>query len=455
MALNVITDRGEFFSVEKLDKEIKRFGGIVPARSLLFCLCHNEIGSLIGYLGCMETKSVPVMLDATKDTETIKHLMDVYEPNYIWAPLNNNLVDVEPLYTTYHYGLYKYSIKEVRMNDDLGLLLTTSGSTGSPKLVRLSYENVWSNARSIAEYLNIDENERPITSLPMYYSYGISVINSHFLKNATLLLTDKAVIQKEFWQFAKEQKATSIAGVPFTYEMLRRLKIFKMDLPCLKTMTQAGGKLNAKIAKEYIEQATETNKQFIVMYGQTEATARMSYLPWDKAMDKYNSIGVAIPNGKMYIIDGKGKKICQNDIDGELIYEGPNVSLGYAECREELNKNDENKGVLHTGDVARMDADGFFYITGRMKRFVKIYGNRVNLDATEQILKQVTTDVACTGVDDKLTAFITDESKIEEIKNILMKKTGINVRAFSVKVIERIPKNSSGKIQYAELAKLI
>ena len=164
-------------------------------------------------------------------------------------------------------------------------MLTTSGSTGSPKLVRLSYENVKANAESIAEYLSIDENERPITSLPMYYSYGISVINSHYIKDATLLLTDHPVIQKLFWMFAQDEKATSIAGVPFTYEMLRRLRIFKMDLPYLKTMTQAGGKLNAKLAKEYIENAQATGKRFFVMYGQTEATARMSYLPLDKALE--------------------------------------------------------------------------------------------------------------------------------------------------------------------------
>ena len=197
--------------------------------------------------------------------------------------------------------LYKGDSEDANLYKDLGLLLTTSGSTGSPKLVRLSYENVKANAESIAEYLSIDENERPITSLPMYYSYGISVINSHYIKDATLLLTDHPVIQKLFWMFAQDEKATSIAGVPFTYEMLRRLRIFKMDLPYLKTMTQAGGKLNAKLAKEYIENAQATGKRFFVMYGQTEATARMSYLPLDKALEKYASIGIAIPGGRFAI----------------------------------------------------------------------------------------------------------------------------------------------------------
>jgi acyl-coenzyme A synthetase/AMP-(fatty) acid ligase len=346
-----------------------------------------------------------------------------------------------------------YIVKNI--NPELLICLTTSGSTGSPKFVRLSEKNLISNAESIAEYLNITDKERPITSLPMYYSYGLSVINSHLIKGATILLTDKAVIQKEFWQFAKEQGATSISGVPYTYEMLRRLRIFNMDLPSLKTMTQAGGKLNAKIAKEYIDKSIENNKRFIVMYGQTEATARMSYLPMDKALDKYASIGMAIPGGQFSLKDNQGNEILDADVDGELIYKGDNVSLGYAENISDLAKGDENLGILSTGDVARRDTDGYYYITGRLKRFVKIWGNRCNLDATEQLVKSITTNCACAGVDDKITVFVTEAGLEESIKSLLSEKTGLNTRAFAVKVIDNIPKNDSGKVQYAELQKML
>ena len=452
MGLNVITDRGEHFSKEELRIEMDKFGQQMPERSLIFLLCSNTIGSLIGYLGCLEHRIVPIMLDSTKDLDSLHNLQNVYRPNYVWAPTDAKFVEGDtPIYECQGYGLYKGDSEDANLYKDLGLLLTTSGSTGSPKLVRLSYENVKANAESIAEYLSIDENERPITSLPMYYSYGISVINSHYIKDATLLLTDHPVIQKLFWMFAQDEKATSIAGVPFTYEMLRRLRIFKMDLPYLKTMTQAGGKLNAKLAKEYIENAQATGKRFFVMYGQTEATARMSYLPLDKALEKYASIGVAIPGGRFAILDVNGNEITESDVDGELEYWGKNVSLGYGECREDLQKGDENHGVLKTGDVARRDADGYYYITGRMKRFLKIYGNRVNLDATEQFLKAVTLSVACVGVDDKMTVFITDESKKDAVKDLLMQKTGINTRAFDVRVIDAIPIKSSGKLDYRVL----
>ncbi len=289
----------------------------------------------------------------------------------------------------------------------------------------------------------------------MYYSYGLSVINSHLLKGATILLTDKSVMQKEFWTFFKEQKATSIAGVPYTYEMLRRLRFFNMELPCLKTMTQAGGKLNAKIAQEYIANAGETGRRFFVMYGQTEATARMSYLPFDHALDKYASIGIAIPGGKLSLRDANDMEITEAGVDGELVYEGPNVCMGYAECRADLAKGDENHGVLHTGDIARKDADGYFYITGRMKRFVKVWGNRCNLDATEQLVKDIVTDCACVGVDDKITVFVTQTGVEQNVKNYLVEKMRLNVRAFDVRLIDEIPKKDSGKIDYQALQKLL
>jgi acyl-CoA synthetase (AMP-forming)/AMP-acid ligase II len=321
--------------------------------------------------------------------------------------------------------------------------------------VRLSEKNLMSNAESIAEYLNITENERPVTSLPMYYSFGMSVINSHLIKGATLLLTDKAVMQREYWSFLKEQKATSIAGVPYTYEMLKRLRFFRMELPELKTMIQAGGKLNAAFVKEYVDFAEQTGKSFIVMYGQTEAAPRMSYLPFDKAVEKNASIGIAIPGGRLSVVDADGKEIEEAEVDGELVYTGDNVCLGYAETRSDLAKGDENHGVLHTGDIAKRDADGFYYITGRMKRFVKIWGNRTNLDATEQLVKAITPNCACGGVDDLITVFVTEDGLEQQIRSMLTEKTGLNSRAFQVKKIDAIPVKASGKIDYQLLQQML
>lgn len=412
--LAIISDTGERLTYSELMERVSTRAKELERGVLQFSLCKNTIESIVEYLACLEAGAPVVMLDASKDAETIENLRQIYQP-----------------------GITK-------CHPDLAVCLTTSGSTGSPKLVRLTLRNIIANAESIAEYLHIDANERPITMLPMYYSYGLSIINSHLLKGATILLTDKSYAQREFWNFLRENEATSMSGVPYTWEMLRRLRFMRMDLPSVRTMTQAGGKLNAEIALEYIRWAKSVGKQFIVMYGQTEATARMSYLPWERAEEKYASIGVAIPGGEFSLAE-----------DGELIYCGPNVSMGYAECAEDLSRGDENHGVLHTGDMARVDEDGFYYITGRKKRFVKIWGNRCNLDAVEQIVKQVTSSCAVAGVDDLITVFVKKEGLEKDIKELLASKTGLNSKAFAVRVIEAIPVTPSGKIDYQALQALI
>lgn len=412
--LAIISDDGIKITYRELAEQVAARAKQLQRNILQFCLCRNDIVSIVEYLACLEAGAPVVLLDANKDETTINNLKQIYQP-----------------------GITK-------CHPDLALCLTTSGSTGSPKLVRLTKRNILSNAESIAEYLQIDENERPITMLPMYYSYGLSIINSHLLKGATILLTDKTYAQREFWTFLKENRATSMAGVPYTWEILKRLRFFRMDLPSVKTMTQAGGKLNAELAKEYIDNAASCGKKFIIMYGQTEATARMSYLPWERAQDKYATIGIPIPGGKFSLAQ-----------DGELIYKGPNVSMGYAEYAEDLLKGDENHGTLYTGDLARVDEDGFYYIVGRKKRFVKVWGNRCNLDAVEQIVKQITKSCAVVGVDDKITVFVTNQGLENEIKELLVTKTGLNPKAFEVKVVDAIPVSESGKIQYQTLQQWI
>ena len=422
----IIADDGTRLTYDELAERVAARAKELQEGILQFCLCRNDVASIAEYLACLEAGAPVVMLDATKDAETIENLRKIYKPG------------------------------ETKCHPDLALCLTTSGSTGSPKLVRLTKRNILANAESIAEYLQIDENEQPITMLPMYYSYGLSIINCHLLKGATILLTDKSYAQREFWNFLRENEATSMSGVPYTWEMLRRLRFMRMDLPSVKTMTQAGGKLNAEIALEYIRWAKSQGKRFIVMYGQTEATARMSYLPWEDAPRKFSSIGIAIPGGEFSLESDQDSAFSNQPItSGELVYKGPNVSMGYAECAEDLMKGDENHGILHTGDMARVDEDGYYYITGRKKRFVKIWGNRCNLDQVEQIVKSVTTSCACAGVDDKITVFTTNDGLEQEIKTLLSTKTGLNPIAFAVKVIESIPVTPSGKIDYQLLQQML
>lgn len=436
----------------------ERFANVVEDRCLVFILCSNSVGSVAGYITCMNYKVVPVLLNAHIDKELLDNLLKRYCPVYIWLPKDQagQFPGMESVYEAYKYTLLKTGYdKNYPLYDELALLLTTSGSTGSPKFVRQSYTNVLDNAQSIVKYLELDETERSITTLPMNYTYGLSIINSHLLVGATILVTEKTLMHKEFWNFFKEAGATSFGGVPYTYEMLDKLRFCQMNLPNLRTMTQAGGKLTPELHRKFAEYAQETGKKFVVMYGQCEATARMGYLPADKSVEKCGSMGIAIPGGKFHLIDSNGHDITEPYTTGELVYEGENVTLGYAECGEDLIKGDERGGILKTGDMAQFDEDGYYYIVGRKKRFLKIYGNRVNLDEIDRMIKgqYENIDVASTGVDDHMYIFITDASQTECVKDFVVTKTKLNPVAFKVIVIDEIPKNDSGKILYQQLSK--
>lgn len=454
----LLDEYGTSLSYSQLNESSLELAGKVGRRCLVFCLCRNEIGSILGYVGFMNNSIVPVLLNSQLEEGLLQNLLCAYNPSYLWVPVDlvGQFPGMESIYTAYGYCLLRtgYS-KDYPLYENLGLLLTTSGSTGSPKFVRQSYSNVLVNASSIVEYLGLDETERPITTLPMNYTYGLSIINSHLLVGATILVTDKGHMRKEFWSFFKEAGATSFGGVPYTYEMLDKLRFSRMNLPSLRTMTQAGGKILPDLHEKFAKYAQENGKNFVVMYGQCEATARMGYLPPEKAVEKKGSMGIAIPGGKFHLIDVNGKDITESFVTGELVYEGKNVTLGYAERPEDLAKGDERHGRLETGDMAQFDGDGYFYIVGRKKRFLKIYGNRVNLDEIDRMLKTRFSgiDVASAGVDDHMYIFVTDGKYSGEVCKFVSEKTGLNPVAFKAIEIPEIPKNDAGKTLYKELAK--
>ncbi len=453
----LVDENGKSLTYCNLNDEANAIAEFIGHRCLTFILCRNAIGSVLGYTAFINNGIVPVMINSHLDEALLKNLLAAYSPEYLWAPesLSDSFTGMSVEYESFGYVLLKTGYeRRYRLYEELALLITTSGSTGSPKLVRQSYTNILSNAVSIAEYLDLDETEKPITSLPMNYVYGLSIINSHFLVGATMLLTDKGLMQKEFWNFFKEAEATSFGGVPYTYEMLDKLRFFRMSLPSLRTMTQAGGRITPELHEKFARYAKEQGKKFYVMYGAAEATSRMGYLPAERAVEKKGSMGIPIPGGKFMLIDGEGQEIKAPMTTGELVYEGKNVTLGYAECGDDLCKGDERHGRLETGDMAQFDADGFYYIVGRKKRFLKIYGNRVNLDEVDRLVKaEFNIEVASSGVDDHMYIFITDSKYTDNVKTFVPEKTKLNPAAFKVIVINEIPKNDSGKTLYKELSK--
>lgn len=453
----LLDELGNAVTYDDLNAEADALAEKIGRRCLVFVLCRNAIGSVLGYTAFVNHGIVPVMLSSHLETMLLENLLRTYRPEYLWVPKEQaDMFDpTSAVYEARGYVLLETAYEEsYPLYEELALLITTSGSTGSPKLVRQSYANLLDNASSIAAYLELDSTERPITTLPMNYVYGLSIINSHFLVGATLLLTDKGLMQKEFWQFFKEANATSFGGVPYTYEMLDKLRFYRMKLPSLRTMTQAGGKITPELHEKFAEYAAEQGKRFVVMYGAAEATSRMGYLPPEKAVEKKGSMGIPIPGGTFRLMDADGREITEPFTTGELVYEGKNVTLGYAEKGEDLIRGDERHGRLETGDMAQFDDDGYYYIVGRKKKFLKIYGNRVNLDEIDRLIKgEFGIEVASAGKDDHMYIFVTDDKAAAPVRKFVTKKTKLNPAAFKVIVVDEIPKNEAGKILYQELNK--
>ncbi len=314
--LAAISDSGDSITYWDLCHFAKVIRGAIPPRRLVFCLCSNTLGSVAGYTAFLQNRIVPLLLSKDLDQALLDRLIETYRPSYLWAP-EELRSDFPVVLNAHGSALLEVPFTPAPLlHDDLALLLTTSGSTGSPNLVRLSYRNLDANTASIVEYLEITEQERPITTLPMEYTYGLSVINTHLAVGGTLLLTTKTLMQKEFWSFFKEQQVTSFAGVPYTYEMLKRLRFSRMTLPSLRTMTQAGGKLSPELHREFAGFAQASGRRFFVMYGQAEATARISYLPHELSVEKCGSIGIAIPGGELSLVDEQGKIVTEPDSMG-------------------------------------------------------------------------------------------------------------------------------------------
>lgn len=432
----------------KFRSDVEEMMATMPPRekkALIMLLAQNRYECMVVYLASLRLGHAILLVESTLNHELLVHLIDRYRPDFIYGSSNDQQFSGYRKTAHNQLAIWEKQDKEtLAIHDSLAVLLNTSGSTGSPKLVRLSFENLQANALSIASYLTLTCDEKPITSLPMAYSYGLSVINSHLLVGAALVLTEHSVLRREFWEEIDTFGCTSFAGVPYSYQLLLQTGLLKNKGASLRTLTQAGGALAPSYIRQMSDFASQRGLRFFVMYGQTEATARIAYVPFDQLQDKIGSIGIAIPGGEL-----------KTDSEtSELIYTGPNVMMGYAESREDLAKGDELGGVLHTGDLARQDDDGFFYITGRMKRFLKLFGKRFNLDEVEQILNgKFKLPFACFGSDDQLSvAFEGADTNIATVTSTVCDVFALPRTAIRVLAMERLPRTSRDKTDYSALA---
>ena len=439
-----IDDSGQSITYGEICDFAKEFAKHMPQRSLIFLLSENRIGSLLGYISALSNRIVPLIISAVTEEGLYNHLYELYEPEYLWLP-QAKAEGKDVIFSAWDYCLVKTGNPPTLMYEELSLLLPTSGSTGSPKLVRHSYRNIEANADNVRRLFKLDGTERAMAILPMHYTMGLSVIASHLLAGATLILSGRSLLDKGFWATLKE--ATSFTGVPYSYEILTKMRFTRMDLPNLKVITQGGGKLTEEMWHTLAQYAHDNGKQFIATYGQSECTARMAYLPAELAMEKICSIGRAEPGGQLSIVDDNGNETFEGEAQGEMVYRGENVTLGYATCREDLLKGDENHGVMHTGDLARRDVDGCYFIIGRLKRFLKIFGLRIGLDEVERMIKEeYKTDCYCKGNDEKLIVLVTDPKLQDVLPDYIEEKTHLFHQRIEVQVVDAILRNEAGKV---------
>ena len=444
----VIDDSGESLTYGSLCSYAEELRKVLPYRTLVFLMAENCIGSLIGYTSFLNNHVVPLILSNKTEKTLFDNLYTTYQPEYLWLPTSRTAeFGQELLYSAFGYSLIKTGNPTPELFEDLSLLLPTSGSTGSPKLVRHSYRNIEANAENVKNLFQITPSERAMGVLPMHYTMGLSVIASHLYAGATVLLCGKSLLDRGFWSMLKEQHATSFTGVPYSFELLSKLRFFRMDLPDLKIVTQGGGKLTEEMWQSLVDYAKDKGKKFIATYGQSECTARMAYLPAELAATKICSIGIAEPGGQLSIINHEGVETFEGEDSGEMVYRGENVTLGYAYSKEDLLKGDENHGIMHTGDLARRDADGCYYIIGRLKRFLKIFGLRIGLDEVENLIRSnYDTDCYCSGDDEKLLIKLTNPAVAEDIPHFIEEKTHLFYQRVNVEIVDKILRNETGKV---------
>ncbi len=449
----LVDDAGRQMTYGDLVHFIEKYPTKLPKRSLIFAMARNEVGYVCQLLALIQQGHVPLLLSADLEPDLLSKLHQEYQPKAYLVPkdkLGNYSYDL--IYQDQDYGLLETKEPPCPLHEDLELLLSTSGSTGSPKLVRFSKGNMEANAGNVAQVFAWTSLERSITSLPLNYVMGLNAMMSHLIVGATVLLTSANLMESEFWEFIKAHKATNFTGVPFSYDLLLRLRPERMNIPHLTTFAQGGGKLREKTFQRMAQLAQEQDWRFIATYGTTETTARCAFLPPELALTKTLSIGRAIPNVTMSLVDDTGTLITSPHTEGELIIQGNNVSMGYATKREDLLKDDEFKGRYETGDLAFFDEDGFFYIKGRNRRFIKMLGTRIGLDECEQILMDLfNTKVTCIGKDDQLLIITPEAEGHAELRQGLANKLKLQPSLFKVIQLDELPRSSNGKILYHQL----
>ena len=421
---------------------------------VVFVRASTDLESVLRYLGAWSARRPVALLDPALRPETLTAFVGAHRPAAVLGadgapPEGYGPREVAAIGTAW---VRQGALEAPPPHADLGLLLPTSGSTGDPKLVRLSRAAVVHNAHAIGTALRLTSDEVAPTSLPLFYSYGMSVLNSHLAVGATVVVADGGVLSRDFWTAFDSHGCTSLAGVPYHYEMLTRIRWNPASHTTLRTLTQAGGRMRPELIGAVHEKIAAAGGGLYVMYGQTEAGPRITTLPATALPEKAGSVGPSLPGGQLSVLTDDGQESQKPHVSGEVIYRGPNVMLGYADSAADLARGDDCGGRLATGDLGHLDEQGHLWLTGRLKRIGKVFGIRVNLDDIERLLR-THGPVAAVAGGDKVVIFSEggDAAARSEMATLVADGLKLHRSGFDVRPIDRLPLLPSGKVDYRSL----
>ncbi|KIC13336.1 AMP-binding protein [Leisingera sp. ANG-Vp] len=432
----LITAEGTSLTYAALAEAAEQFGRLLPSdRQLIAVEAAADPEAITACLGALAAGHAVMPLPAG-DSTTAAKLEERFRPAASFRRQDGA------------WQLLAHAHEPAAIHPDLTLLLQTSGSTGHGRGVRLSARAVDSNARAIAEYLEIQPQDRAALILPLHYSYGLSVLHSHLAAGASLWLAPGSVLEPGFAAALDASGATSLAGVPHHFRLLESAGLSHALPERIKTLTVAGGAMEPAQVSAWSARMQARAGHFFVMYGQTEATARISYLQPELAQDNPGAAGRAIPGGRLLLRNAGGTEITAPEGEGELVYQGANVMMGYAETHVDLARGAE-LSELATGDLAKRDANGLYHITGRLSRMSKIAGLRIGHDAIERALAAQGHEAAVWGDDSRISIAVCGPET--GIAALAAQLTGIGQQHFTVLTRKSLPRRANGKIDYPAL----
>ena len=432
--------------VGRCERVLRRDG-----KALVLCAGDRDLPTLLAYLAALRLGHAVAFLPASKE------ILSAYQPEFV-VPAPGSGAGLAGL--GYRPAAELVGGTMVFQRDsqpageiyrDMALLLGTSGSTGSPKTVRLSYSGLAGNTAAVIGALGITAAERAPTTLPITHAYGLSVLNSHLLAGAGVVLGGRAPLSLATWDHLLRSGATSFAAVPTTYAGFGPAHVSLLGRSKIRTMTQSGARLGDDLTMRLVQMMDQRNGRFFVMYGQTEATSRIARLDPADLPGRLGSVGTAVPGGTITIRAAPSHARAVPG-EGAICYRGPGVMLGYAAGRADLCRGAE-VDVLDTGDLGYL-REGYLYLTGRAKRIVKVLGVRTSLDDLERMVERPghPAAVIC-GTDDVVHLVGAGDPAVhEQQRRQLVDSLGVPGRHVVFRHVDRLPRTPGGKVDYQSLA---